>query len=71
MKKKLAVIAAILGIVSMGSMVSAKDMEITPGYYDVDFTKYDFIDTSLNTIQFPQGSASFEPFFKKLYTPVF
>ena len=54
MKKKLAVIAAILGIVSMGSMVSAKDMEITPGYYDVDFTKYDFIDTSLNTIQFPQ-----------------
>jgi len=70
-KKKLAVIAAILGIVSMGSMVSAKDMEITPGYYDVDFTKYDFIDTSLNTIQFPQGSASFEPFFKKLDTLVF
>ena len=71
MKKKLAVIAAILGIVSMGSMVSAKDMEITPGYYDVDFTKYDFIDTSLNTIQFPQGSASFEPFFKKLDTLVY
>ena len=71
MKKKLAVIAAMLGIVSMGSMVSAKDMEITPGYYDVDFTKYDFIDTSLNTIQFPQGSASFEPFFKKLDTLVF
>ena len=71
MKKELAVIAAILGIVSMGSMVSAKDMEITPGYYDVDFTKYDFIDTSLNTIQFPQGSASFEPFFKKLDTLVF
>ena len=71
MKKKLAVIAAILGIVSMGSMVSAKDMEITPGYYDVDFTKYDFIDTSLNTIQFPQGSASFEPFFTKLDTLVF
>ena len=71
MKKKLAVIAAILGIVSMGSMVSAKDMGITPGYYDVDFTKYDFIDTSLNTIQFPQGSASFEPFFKKLDTLVF
>ncbi|MBP5439325.1 MAG: hypothetical protein J6Y14_00230, partial [Fibrobacter sp.] len=41
------------------------------GYYDVDFTKYDFIDTSLNTIQFPQGSASFEPFFKKLDTLVF
>jgi lysophospholipase L1-like esterase len=70
-KKKLAVIAAFLGLISITSMVSAKDMEITPGYYDVDFTKYDFIDTSLNTIQFPQGSASFEPFFKKLDTLVF
>ncbi len=72
MRKKLAVIAAVLGIFSIGfNEVSAKDMEITPGYYDVDFAKYDFIDTSLNTIQFPQGSASFEPFFKKLDTLVF
>ena len=70
MRKKLAAIAAILGIFSIGS-ISAKDMEITPGYYDVDFSKYDFIDTSLNTIQFPQGNASFEPFFKKLDTLVF
>lgn len=70
MRKKLAIFAAILGIFSIGS-ISAKDMEITPGYYDVDFTKYDFIDTSLNTIQFPQGNASFEPFFKKLDTLVF
>jgi lysophospholipase L1-like esterase len=69
-RKKLAVIAALLGIFSIGS-ISAKDMEITPGYYDVDFSKYDFIDTSLNTIQFPQGNASFEPFFKKLDTLVF
>ncbi len=46
-------------------------MEITPGYYDVDFSKYDFIDTSLNTIQFPRGSASFELFFNKLDTLVF
>ena len=70
MRKKLAVIAALLGIFSIGS-ISAKDMEITPGYYDVDFSKYDFIDTSLNTIQFTQGNASFEPFFKKLDTLVF
>ncbi len=69
MRKKLAVIAAILGIFSLGA--SAKDMVITPGYYDVDFAKYDFIDTSLNTIQFPKGNASFEPFFKKLDTLVF
>ena len=69
MRKKLAVIAAILGMFSLGA--SAKDMVITPGYYDVDFAKYDFIDTSLNTIQFPKGNASFEPFFKKLDTLVF
>jgi hypothetical protein len=68
-RKKLAVIAAILGFLSLS--VSAKDLVITPGYYDVDFSKYDFIDTSLNTIQFPQGNASFEPFFKKLDTLVF
>ena len=72
MRKKLAVIAAILGIFSISfTEVSAKDMEITPGYYDVDFSKYDFIDTSLNTIQFPKGSASFEQFFNKLDTLVF
>ena len=58
-----------LGIFSLESL--AKDMEITPGYYDVDIAKYDFIDTSLNTIQFPKGSATFEPFFKKLDTLVF
>ena len=70
MRKKLAVIATVLGMLGFGS-ISAKDMEITPGYYDVNFAKYDFIDTSLNTIQFPQGNASFEPFFRKLDTLVF
>jgi lysophospholipase L1-like esterase len=67
--RKLAVIAVCLGILAAESI--SKDMEITPGYYDVDFTKYDFIDTSLNTIQFPKGNATFEPFFKKLDTLVF
>ena len=72
MRKKLAIIAAVIGIFSIGfTEVSAKDMEITPGYYDVDFSKYDFIDTSLNTIQFPRGSASFDLFFNKLDTLVF
>ena len=69
MIRKLAVIAVCLGILAAESI--SKDMEITPGYYDVDFTKYDFIDTSLNTIQFPKGNATFEPFFKKLDTLVF
>lgn len=46
--------------------------EITsPGNYTIDLSKYSFIDTSINLIQFPKGSESFEPFFKKLDTLVF
>lgn len=49
----------------------SKDLPIAPGSYHIDFSKYSFIDSSLNVIQFPKGSASFEPFFKKLDTLVF
>ena len=42
-----------------------------PGSYNIDLSKYSFIDTTLNTIQFPKGNANFEPFFKKLDTLVF
>lgn len=55
----------------MFSCALAKDLPIVPGGYSIDFTKYSFIDSSLNVIQFPKGSASFEPFFKKLDTLVF
>ena len=43
----------------------------TPAGYIVDFTKYDFIDSTLNLIQFPSGKDSFEPFFQKMDTLVF
>ena len=43
----------------------------TPASYIIDFTKYDFIDSTLNRIQFPSGNASFEPFFQKMDTLVF
>ena len=42
-----------------------------PGTYPLTVEKYDFIDTSLNVIQFPKGNASFEKFFLKLDTLVF
>lgn len=42
-----------------------------PGNYPLRTEKYDFIDTSLNYISFPEGSATFEPLFKKLDTLVF
>ncbi|MCQ2106717.1 MAG: GDSL-type esterase/lipase family protein [Fibrobacter sp.] len=49
----------------------AKDLTIAPGSYVLDLSKYDFIDTTLNTIQFPKGDADFEAFYKKLDTLVF
>lgn len=42
-----------------------------PGNYSLDLSKYTFIDTTANTIQFPKGNASFETFFKKLDTLIF
>lgn len=53
------------------SLSFAKDLTIAPGSYTLDFSKYDFIDTTLNVIQYPKGNASFEPFFRKLDTLVF
>ena len=43
----------------------------TPGSYIIDFSKYDFIDSTLNIIQFPGGRDSFEPFFQKMDSLVF
>ena len=49
----------------------AKDLNVAPGSYNIDLTKYPFIDTTLNVIQFPKGAQSFEPFFSKMDTLVF
>lgn len=61
----------ILVVLCFAAILNAKDLSVTPGSYPLDIAKYDFIDTTLNVIQFPSGSASFEPFFKKLDTLVF
>ncbi len=49
----------------------AKDLTIAPGSYSLDLTKYDFIDTTVNVIQFPKGNEAFTPFFNKMDTLVF
>ena len=49
----------------------AKGPMPAPGSYAIDLTKYAFIDTTINTIQFPKGNASFTPFFNKMDTLVF
>ena len=42
-----------------------------PGSYSLDLAKYDFVDTTVNVIQFPKGNAAFTPFFNKMDTLVF
>lgn len=49
----------------------AKELNVAPGSYNIDLTKYPFIDTTLNTIQFPNGNKNFEHFFSKMDTLVF
>jgi lysophospholipase L1-like esterase len=49
----------------------AKDLTIAPGSYSLDLAKYDFIDTTINIIQFPKGNEAFTRFFEKMDTLVF
>lgn len=63
--------SAVICVLAFACSLFAKDLPIVPGGYNIDFAKYNFIDSSLNVIQFPKGSASFEPFFNKLDTLVF
>ena len=49
----------------------SKSLTTAPGAYTLDLSRYDFIDTTLNTIQFPKGNAAFAPFFNKMDTLVF
>ena len=42
-----------------------------PAKYAIDYAKYDFIDSTLNYIQFPKGNSAFEPFFQKMDSLVF
>ena len=55
---------------ALAASLCAKDQAI-PGSNSIDLSRYDFIDTTLNVIQFPKGNASFTPFFNKLDTLVF
>lgn len=42
-----------------------------PGNYPLNVSKYEFIDTTLNVIQFPSGSGEFEKLFNKMDDLVF
>jgi len=64
--KRLALIlAALVASVFAGGPIA------TPASYAIDYEKYNFIDSTLNTIQFPSGKEAFEPFFQKMDSLVF
>lgn len=56
---------------AMNALAGETKQPTAPGAYSIDLSRYDFIDSSLNVIQFPKGNASFTPFFNKLDTLVF
>lgn len=65
MTRLLCIIALVLGF------AFAKGPMPAPGSYSLDLAKYDFVDTTVNVIQFPKGNAAFTPFFNKMDTLVF
>ena len=65
------VLAAFTSNVVASEAKQAKPLTTAPGAYTLDLSRYDFIDTTLNVIQYPKGSAAFTPFFNKMDTLVF
>ena len=62
---------ALIALSVFAQNVLAKDVPPVPGGYSLDLSRYDFIDTTQNVIQFPKGNASFNAFFNKMDTLVF
>ena len=65
MKKVALILATLVSCLFAGGPIA------TPATYIIDFSKYDFIDSTLNIIQFPGGKQSFEPFYQKMDSLVF
>ena len=65
MKKIALILATLVSCLFAGGPIA------TPATYIIDFSKYDFIDSTLNIIQFPGGKQSFEPFYQKMDSLVF
>lgn len=57
--------------IALIATIFAKELTLTPGSYTLDLSRYDFIDTTQNVIQYPKGNAAFTTFFNKMDTLVF
>ena len=63
------ILCSIVGI--LATALFAAPPVSNPTGYVIDFSKYEFIDSTLNLIQFPNGKDSFEPFYQKMDSLVF
>ncbi len=57
--------------IALAATLFAKELTLAPGNYTLDLSRYDFIDTTQNVIQYPKGNAAFTAFFNKMDTLVF
>ncbi|SHL16589.1 GDSL-type esterase/lipase family protein [Fibrobacter sp. UWH4] len=69
--KRLFLLVIFIALVATNALAGETKQPTAPGAYSIDLSRYDFIDSSLNVIQFPKGNAAFTPFFNKLDTLVF
>lgn len=68
---RLFLLVIFIALVATNALAGETRQPIAPGAYSIDLSHYDFIDSSLNVIQYPKGNAAFTPFFNKLDTLVF
>lgn len=69
--KRLFLLVIFIALVATNALAGETKQPTAPGAYSIDLSRYDFIDSSLNVIQYPKGNAAFTPFFNKLDTLVF
>ena len=69
--KRLFLLVIFIALVATNALAGEAKQPTAPGAYSIDLSRYDFIDSSLNVIQYPKGNAAFTPFFNKLDTLVF
>lgn len=69
--KRLFLLVIFIALAATNALAGETKQPTAPGAYSIDLSRYDFIDSSLNVIQYPKGNAAFTPFFNKLDTLVF
>ena len=59
--KRLFLLVIFIALVATNALAGETKQPTAPGAYSIDLSRYDFIDSSLNVIQYPKGNAAFTP----------